>query len=181
MVKIKDGCRWPHLSTVRNQFKACTTRPLGEHLRQVSKKSNQWSRRRCDNEIVTVLSKGQIVILKMATVRPYLLMDQNRFLADTSRHWEEFICKVSAKFLQWFPRRCDDGENHSWPPPAIFVNGQEPYWADTTWPLGKQLGQVLKKSDQWSRRRCDNEKKFMDGRMDARWSEYGLSSTYRYS
>ena len=27
-----------------------TTRPLGAHLRQVSKKSDQWSRRRCDNE-----------------------------------------------------------------------------------------------------------------------------------
>ena len=58
----------------------CTTRPLGEHLRQVSKKSNKWSRRRCDNETVTVLSKGKIAILKMATIRPYLLTDQNRFL-----------------------------------------------------------------------------------------------------
>ena len=66
MVKIKDGCWRPYLSTDRNHFRACTTRPLGEHLRQVSKKSDQWSQRRCDNEIVTVLNEGQIAILKMA-------------------------------------------------------------------------------------------------------------------
>ena len=71
MVKITDGCRWPYLSTDRNHFQACTTRPLGKHLGQVSKKSDPWSRRRCNNEIVTVLSKGQIAILKMAAVRPY--------------------------------------------------------------------------------------------------------------
>ena len=53
---------------------------------QVSQKSDQWSRQRiCDNEIVTVLSNGQLEILKMAAVRPYLLTDQNRFRADTSR------------------------------------------------------------------------------------------------
>ena len=43
------------------------------------KKNEKWSRRRCDNEIVTVLSKGQIAILKMAAVQSYLLTDQNRF------------------------------------------------------------------------------------------------------
>ena len=35
------------------------SRPVAEHLRQVSKQSDQWSRRLCDNEIVTALSKGQ--------------------------------------------------------------------------------------------------------------------------
>ena len=74
------------LSTDRNHFRACTNRSLGEHLRQVSKKSDQWSRRRCDNEIVTVLNKGQIAILKMAAIRPYLLTDPNLFRADKSRH-----------------------------------------------------------------------------------------------
>ena len=49
-VKIIDVCRWPHLSTDRNHFRADTTRLLGEHLRQVSKKSDKLSRRRCDNE-----------------------------------------------------------------------------------------------------------------------------------
>ena len=29
-------------------------------------------------------------------------MDRNRFRADTSRYWEEFICKVLTKFLQCF-------------------------------------------------------------------------------
>ena len=100
MVKIKDGCQLPYLSMDQNHFRACTTRPLGKHLRQVSKISYQWSRRRCDNEIVTVLSKGQIVILKIAAIQPHLLMDKNRFRANTSRHWQEFICKVSVKFLQ---------------------------------------------------------------------------------
>ena len=87
-VKIKDGCRRPYLLTDRNHFWACITIPLGEHLGRVSKKSDQWSRRRCDNETVTVLSKGQIAILKMAAIRPYLLTDWNRFWADTSRHRE---------------------------------------------------------------------------------------------
>ena len=49
-VKIKDDCRRPHLSTDRNHFRADTTRPLGKHLGQVSKTSDQWPRRRCDNE-----------------------------------------------------------------------------------------------------------------------------------
>ena len=84
-VKIKDGCRRPYVSTDRNHFRACTTTPLGKHHRQVSKKSDQWSRRRCD-EIVTGLRKGQIAILKIAAVRPYLLTDRNRFRADTFRH-----------------------------------------------------------------------------------------------
>ena len=85
-VKIKDGSRPPYLSMDRNHFRMDTTRPLVEHLRQISKKPDQRSRRECDNEIVTVLSKGQLTILKMAAVRQYLLMDRNRFRADTSRH-----------------------------------------------------------------------------------------------
>ena len=36
-VKIKDGCQWPHLSTDWNHYRADTTRPLVEHIRQVSK------------------------------------------------------------------------------------------------------------------------------------------------
>ena len=57
---IKDGDRWQYLSSDRNHFRADTTSPLVEHLRQVSRKSNQWSRMKCDNEIVTVLNKGQL-------------------------------------------------------------------------------------------------------------------------
>ena len=85
-VKIKDGCRQPYLLTDRNHFRVNTIRPLGKHLRKFSKKSEYWRRRRCDNEIVTVLSKGQLVILKMAVVRPYLLTDRNRFWTNISRH-----------------------------------------------------------------------------------------------
>ena len=66
----------------------------------------------------------------MAAVRSYLLTDQNRFRADTSKHWEEFICKVSKKkkkkCLTWFRRRCDNCENQRWLPVAIFVDGSEP-------------------------------------------------------
>ena len=49
-MKIKDGCQWPYLSTDRNQFRPNTTRPLGEHLGQVLKTSDQGSWRRGDNE-----------------------------------------------------------------------------------------------------------------------------------
>ena len=49
-VKIKVGRRRPYLLTDWNHFRVCTTRPLGEQLGQVSKKSDQWLRRRCDNE-----------------------------------------------------------------------------------------------------------------------------------
>ena len=119
--------------TENQRFWADTTRPLVEHLRQVYKKSDQWSRRRCDTKIVTVLSKGQLVILKMAAVWPYLLKDRNCFRVDTSRHWEEFICKVSKKFLNWFQRRGDNGENQR----SYFY--QNHFWADTTRPLGEHL------------------------------------------
>ena len=59
-VKIKDGCRRPYLSTDWNQFREDTTRQLVKHLRQVYKKKkktnpNRWSRRKCDNKIVTVI------------------------------------------------------------------------------------------------------------------------------
>ena len=50
MVNIKDSCWRPYLSTDRNHIQMCTTRPLEEQLRQVSKKFDQWSRPRCDNE-----------------------------------------------------------------------------------------------------------------------------------
>ena len=50
MVKIKDGRRRPYLSTDRNHIRVDTTRPLGEQVGHVSKKCDQWSRRRCDNE-----------------------------------------------------------------------------------------------------------------------------------
>ena len=66
----------------------------------------KWSRRRCDNEIVTVLSNEQFTTL--------FLTKQNHFRADTSIHWKEFICKVSTKFLYWFRRRCDKSENQRW-------------------------------------------------------------------
>ena len=55
----QDGCQQPYLSMDRNHFWADTTRPLMEHLRKVSKKSDLWSRR-CDNEIVSV--KGHFAI-----------------------------------------------------------------------------------------------------------------------
>ena len=72
-------------------FLAYTTRLQAEHLGQVLKKSDQWSWRRCDNEIVTVLSNEQFTTL--------FLIKRNHFRADTAIHWKEFICKVSTKFL----------------------------------------------------------------------------------
>ena len=66
----------------------------------------------------------------MAAVWPYLLMDQNHFQADTSRHWDELICKVSTKFLQWFLSRRNNGDQrtsgpvnaHLTPGPGIYLN-----------------------------------------------------------
>ena len=110
-----------------NLFLVDISRLLVKHLRQVSKQSNQWSRRRCNNKIVTVLSKGQFRILKMVAVRPYLLTDQNHFRSDTSRHWEKFKGKVSTKCLHWFRRRCDKGENLRWVPSARFVDRPESF------------------------------------------------------
>ena len=75
--------------------------------------------------LLQVLNKGLLAILNMVAVQPHLLTDLNRFWTDTSRHWEEFICKVSTKFLQWFRRRCDNGENQKWLPAAIFVDGSK--------------------------------------------------------
>ena len=55
-VKIKDGRRRPYLCTDRNRFRVDTTTPLREHLRQ---EYEQWPQGRCDNVIVTMLSKVQ--------------------------------------------------------------------------------------------------------------------------
>ena len=107
---------------------------MGNISDNFKKKYNQWSRRRCNNKIITVLSNGQLATLKMAVVWPYLLTEQNRFRADTSRHWEEFTSTVLTKFLQWFRRRCDNGENRSH------------FRACTTIPLGEHRMQILKKN-----------------------------------
>ena len=96
-MKIEDDCRRPNLSD-RKRIRADTTGPLGETSPVSFKKSDLRSSRRGDNETVMVLSKGQLPILKMAAVRPYLLTDQNRFRADISKHREEFICHVLTSF-----------------------------------------------------------------------------------
>ena len=108
----------------------------------------------------------------MAAVRPYLLTDQNHLQADTSRNWEEFICKVSTKFLQWFRRRCDNGENQRWLPSAIFVDRPEPLSGLHNYTTRGTSRANFKKFRPVVSERCDNEKKFTnvwtDGRMDRR-------------
>ena len=53
---------------------------------------------------------------------------RNHFRADTSRHWEEFICKVSTKFLQRFQGRCDKLKvKIKRLPAATFIDGLEPF------------------------------------------------------
>ena len=108
----------------------------------------------------------------MATVRPYLLKDRNRFQADTERNsyarfwqnsssgFEGDVTSVKIKVGRLQPYLAMDHQNH--------------IRADTTGPLGEQPGQVSKKSDQWSWRRCYNEKKFTDGGMHE-WMPEGLS------
>ena len=165
MMKIKDGCPRPYLSTDRNHFQACTTRPLGEHLRQVSKKSDQWSWRRCDNEIVTVLSNGQnltsglrgeaIMRLlqcwvkgkqwyfkygrQMATIWPYLLTDWNCFRADTERNSYARFWQNSSSGFEGDATLVKIKVGH-WRPYLAMDQNHIP--ADTTRPLGVQLGQV---------------------------------------
>ena len=48
--KLKDGRRRPCLSTDRNSVSYFTTRHWVKHSDQVSKTSDQWSWRRCDNK-----------------------------------------------------------------------------------------------------------------------------------
>ena len=151
--------------TNRNHFRACTTRPPTEHLGQVSKKSDQWSRRRCDNEIVAVLSKGQIAMLRCPPFghiywwsgivfgRTYLNIERNsyaRFRQNSSNGFGGDAITVKIKVGCWWPYLSAD---------------QNLSRACTTRPLREQLGQVSKKSDQRSGR-CNNEKKFMDGRTN---------------
>ena len=83
-----DGHIWP-------------TRPPGEHPRQVSKNSDLQTRRRCDNKIVTVLSKGEYAKSKMAAVQPYWSTHQNRYRGDAFRGCEESMFKVSTKSFHW--------------------------------------------------------------------------------
>ena len=158
----------------RTIFGACTTRSLGKHIGQVSKESDQWSRMRCVNEIVTLLRKRQIAILKMAAVRPHLLrtriifrrthlgIERNsciRFRQNSSSGFGGDVITVKIKVGRRRPYLSTD-QNH--------------IRASIDRPLGQQLGQVLKKSDQWSRRRYNNDKKFTDGRTNG-WTPDGLS------
>ena len=74
--------------------------------RQVLKKSEEWSLRRCDSKFVTVLSKGVVVISKIAIWWPCKSTDQNCFQEDTSR-----VCKLSIRFLLCFDRKCNNRKN----------------------------------------------------------------------
>ena len=67
--------------------------------RKYSKKSDQCSRRRCDNEIVAALSKGEIAISKTGIIFA----------------------------LHWLRGRCDNEKKKTRRPTgAIFVDGQQP-------------------------------------------------------
>ena len=94
------------------EIRASTTSSVGEYHRQVWKKSDQWSWRICDNEIVIVLNKGEFANYKMAAVQPYKLTDQNHFQGDASRLWEESIRKISTKYLHWLQKRSDNREKY---------------------------------------------------------------------
>ena len=103
-------------------FKRAQLDQYGNISGKFSKRSDQCLGGDAITRLLQWWVKGKFTaILKMATVLPYLLTDRNHFLADTSRHWEEFICNVSAKFLQCFRRRCDNGENKSWSAAAILI------------------------------------------------------------
>ena len=89
----------------------------------------------------------------MAAVRSYLLTDQNRFRADTSKHWEEFICKVSKKKKKKKNASHGSGgdaitakikDGCRWPYLSMDRNQ---FRAVTTKALGKQLRQVSGKKN----------------------------------
>ena len=125
----------------RNHCQVDTTRPLVEHLRQVSRKSDQWSRRRCDNEIVTVVNKGQIAIQRWPLFshvdRPWysfshLDIERNsyaRFRQNSSSGFGGDAITVKIK------------DGCRWPYLSTDWNH---FRACTTKPLGEHLGQVLK-------------------------------------
>ena len=140
-------------------------------------KSDQWSRRRCDNEIITVLTKGQLAILKITAIWPYLLMDRVIFgqtHLDIERNsYARFRRNSSCGFGVAITVKIKVGHRRPY-----LSSDRNHFRACTIRPLEEQHRQVTKKSDQWSLRRCDNEKKFTDGRMDVGRCQYGLSSTY---
>ena len=73
-----------------------------------------------------MLSKGQKAILKIAAVLPYLLTTEINFEQtnlDIERNsYARFQRNSSSGF-----GTCDNGENQSWSPAAIFVDGPEPF------------------------------------------------------
>ena len=152
-----------------------------EHLRQVSKRSDQWYLRRCDNEIVTGLSKRWIAILKMAVVRPYLLTDQNHFFFSHARFRQNSFSTFREDAIMV---KIKDGCQR----PHLSTDRNH-FRAHATRSPGEDLRQVSKKNDQWFRRRCDNEERLRihgrtygrtDGRTDwRRMVHYWISSTYR--
>ena len=68
-----------------------------------------------------------IVLRSISNFKYGLHLDKNYFQADTASHHEEFISKTSTEVLLWFQRRCNNGENQSWLPVAIFVDSSEPF------------------------------------------------------
>ena len=86
----------------------CTTWSLGEHPRQISKKSDQWSQR-CYNAIL-VKVKSRLLRWPSGSLNSW----QTRIIyLDTSRGWEESIHSF-IKFLHWLQWRCDNGKHSKW-------------------------------------------------------------------
>ena len=115
---------------------------------QVLKKSEEWSLRRCDSKFVTVLSKGVVVISKIAIWWPYKSTDQNCFQGDTSR-----VCKLSIRFLLCFDRKCDNRKN------PRQRNTCRQTWTKVCQVQLNYLGYIPDKFKiwKWSRRRCNNK------------------------
>ena len=88
------------------------------------------------------------------------MSDRNRFWMQASRLREELIRKVWMKFLQKL-RKCDNRKYKRWPPPAVFVDGPEPLSARLNYTTSGISHTSFETSDQWTRRRYDNEKMAM--------------------
>ena len=102
---------------------------------------------------------------KIAVWRSYWSMDQNRFYGDTSRSWEESICKVRRHSSTGYggnaiTEKIQDGRQR----PYLSSDGNQ-IWTCTTRPPGEYLRQVSKKSDRWFQTR---QREIIYGRTDVR-------------
>ena len=120
-----------------DQIRAGTTRPLGEHPRQVSKKPNKWSWRPSGGHI----SPWTAIVF----IETHLGVERNQYKKFHGNSSIDYGSNVITSKMQ-------DGQQH----PHLSIDWNQ-IWECTTRSFGEHPRQCLKKSDQRSWRRCGNE------------------------